>query len=49
MSIFQARASYLLRIADGIDARLEELAVAESRDQVIHPYSTPTVLMIVFL
>ena len=30
----QARAGFLLKIADRIDERLEELALAESRDQV---------------
>ena len=30
----QARAGFLLKVADRIDARLDELAIAESRDQV---------------
>ena len=37
---FQARAAFLLKIADRIDARLDELALAESRDQVLIPFDT---------
>ena len=32
--MIQARAGFLLKVADRIDARLDELAIAESRDQV---------------
>ena len=32
--LIQARAGFLLKVADRIDARLDELAIAESRDQV---------------
>ena len=34
IEILQARAGFLLKIADRIDARLDQLALAESRDQV---------------
>ena len=32
--LIQVRAGFLLKIADRIDARLDQLALAESRDQV---------------
>ena len=40
--LLQARAGFLLKIADRIDARLDELALAESRDQVHNMHMAET-------